>query len=85
MTPDQIAAFLEGSGGFLSAGALLLAIQACGAMAVFSFVAWLCVRAYNEYGEGDLESKDVLIVWGRGVLVMLVILYLILPEANIIN
>lgn len=77
MNAAQAAAFFEGTGDFFTAANLLLAIQGIGATAVFSYVAWLCVRAYDDYGEEEITAKDMVIIWLRGVLVMMVLLYLI--------
>ncbi|MEJ2622833.1 MAG: DUF3262 family protein [Candidatus Thiodiazotropha sp.] len=78
MTADQYAAFKEGAGNFLTAEELLWTIQAIGATAVFLYVAWLCYRAYDDYGEEVITANDMVIVWFRGVFVMMVLLYLLI-------
>lgn len=78
MNAAQTAAFEEGSGAFLTAADLLWTTQAIGATAVFIFVAWLCYRAYNDFGAESITAKDMLIVWFRGVFMMMVMLYLII-------
>lgn len=77
MNAAQSAAFEEGAGGFLTADLLLEAIQAIGATAVFIYIAWICFRAYNDYGAEQITAKDMVVVWGRSLFVMLVLLYLI--------
>ena len=62
MTASQIAWFKEGVGCdgtapcYFTASNLLWAIQAIGAVAVFTYVAWLCIRAYTDYGEKALQQ-----------------------------
>jgi len=73
----QEVAFEEGTGAFFTAAELLNAIQLIGASAVFLYVAWLCVTAYKDYGAEQIKSKEMITVWLRSVLVMMVLLYLI--------
>ena len=77
MNAAQSAAFEEGTGDFFTAADLLWTIQAIGAAAVFLYVAWLCVCAYSDYGAEAIRAKDMVIVWLRGVFVMMVLLYVI--------
>lgn len=77
MNAAQAAAFEEGTGDFFTAAQLLWTIQAIGATAVFLYVAWLCYRAYDDYGAEVITAKDMIIVWFRGVFVMMVLLYLL--------
>jgi len=77
MNAAQSAAFEEGTGDFFTAADLLLAIQSIGATAVFLYVAWLCYCAYRDYGAEIIKAKDMVIIWLRGVFVMMVLLYLL--------
>jgi hypothetical protein len=75
--------FKEGAGCgggpcFQTADAMLLAVQSIGVAAILTYVAWLCVTAYNNFGQEQLSARDMLIVWGRCVLVLMIILYLII-------
>lgn len=77
MNAAQSAAFEEGTGDFFTAAELLWTIQAIGTTAVFLYVAWLCYRAYDDYGAEVITAKDMITVWFRGVFVMMVLLYLL--------
>lgn len=77
MNAAQTAAFEEGTGDVFTAAELLWTIQAIGTTAVFLYVAWLCYRAYDDYGAEVIGAKDMIIVWFRGVFVMMVLLYLL--------
>jgi len=78
MNAAQSVAFEEGTGDFFTAGELLWSVQAIGTTVVFLFVAWLCYRAYIDYGEEYISAKDMIIVWFRAVFVMMVLLYLLI-------
>lgn len=83
MNANQSIWFREGAGCgesgvcYFTAENLLWAIQAIGTTVVFLFVAWLCYRAYIDYGEESISAKDMIIVWFRAVFVMMVLLYLL--------
>lgn len=77
MNAAQSVAFEKGTGNFFTAGELLWSVQAIGTTVVFLFVAWLCYRAYIDYGEEYISAKDMIIVWFRAVFVMMVLLYLL--------
>lgn len=77
MNAVQETAFKEGTGSFFTAAQLLEVVQMIGATAVFLYVAWLCLRAYNDFGAGDVSAINMIIVWCRAVFVMMVLLYLL--------
>jgi len=79
MTAAQLTAFEEGTGGYIIADDLLWTIQAIGSTAVFLYVAWLCIAAYNDYGDGAIKANDMIFVWLRGVFVMMVLIYMLVP------
>lgn len=78
MNAAQSAAFQEGTGDVFTAAELLWTIQAIGATAVILYVAWLCYRAYIDYGAENLTAKDMILIWFRGVFVLMVLLYLLI-------
>lgn len=77
MNAAQSVAFEEGTGAFFTAAELLNVIQLIGSSAVFIYVAWLCMTAYKDYGAELIRSKEMMAIWLRSVLVMMVLLYLI--------
>lgn len=77
MNAAQAAAFEEGTGGFFTAAGLLWTVQAIGATVVFLYVAWLSYTAYIDFCEEEIKAKDMIIIWFRGVFVMMVLLYLL--------
>jgi hypothetical protein len=83
MNSQQAQWFAEGAGCgggscYLTADAMLLTVQSIGAVAIFIYVAWLCVSAYNDFGQEQISATDMVIVWSRGVFVLMVILYLLI-------
>lgn len=78
MSPAQSTFFEEGTGSFFTAAEMLNVIQLLGATAVFLYMAWHCVSAYQAYGEGKLKAMDMIILWCRGLFVMMVTLYLLI-------
>ena len=78
MNVNQATDFEQGVGGFFTAGELLLAIQGIGATVVFLYVSWLCLRAYDDYGREYIKAQDMIIVWARGVFVLMLLLYLLI-------
>lgn len=78
MNAAQSASFEEGTGSYFTAAEMLNAIQLLGATAVFLYMAWLCVSAYQAYGQGSLKAIDMIIVWCRGLFVMMVTLFLLI-------
>lgn len=78
MNAAQSASFEEGTGSYFTAEEMLNAIQLLGAAAVFLYMAWLCLKAYQAYGEGQLKAMDMIIIWFRGLFVMMVTLYLLI-------
>lgn len=77
MNAAQVTAFEEGTGSFFTAAEFLFTVQAIGTTLVFIYVAWLLLRAYNDYGEGYIKSGDMIIVWLRGIFMMMIFLYLL--------
>ena len=77
MDAAQTVAFEEGTGAFITAPEMLFTIQAIGTTVVFLYMAWLCYRAYINYGSEEIDSKDMIIVWFRGLFVMMVLLFLL--------
>lgn len=77
MNAAQEVAFEEGTGGFFTAFQMSWTIQAIGVTVVFLFVAWICIRAYNDYGTGAISAKDMIILWFRSTFVMMLLLYLL--------
>lgn len=78
MNAAQSAAFEEGTGNFFTAAELLWTVQAIGTTAVFLYVAWLCYRAYEDFGAEYITAKDMIIVWLRAVFLMMLLLYLLI-------
>ncbi len=77
MNAAQTVAFEEGTGSFVTAPEMLFTVQAIGTTVVFLYVAWIFYRAYINYGDGDIKSKDMIIIWFRGLFIMMVLLYLL--------
>lgn len=77
MNAAQTDAFEEGTGGFITAPEMLFTVQAIGTTVVFLFIAWLCYRAYIDYGSEQIDSKGMIIVWFRSLFIMMVLLYLL--------
>ena len=69
-----------GGGGpcFLTADAMLFAMQAIGVVAILTYVAWVCVSAYGDFGQEQINAKDMVIIWCRAVFVLMVLLYLLI-------
>tara|TARA_R110001583_G_scaffold182356_1_gene340085 strand:- start:226 stop:465 length:240 start_codon:yes stop_codon:yes gene_type:complete len=76
MTADQNLAFWEGTGEFFTANDALFTAQAIGATAVFLWLAWLCVTAYKEWGAEAITQGEMIAVWFRGLLMMMILLTL---------
>ena len=77
MTPTQEASFTEGTGAVFTAEQLLQLIQAVGAVVLLTYVAWLCVNAYQDYGNEYISSKDMLTIWLRGIVMLMFLLFLL--------
>jgi integrating conjugative element protein (TIGR03758 family) len=77
MNAAQSAAFEEGAGGYITAPDLLMTIQAIGATVVFLYIAWMCYRAYSDFGAEIIKAGDMITIWFRGLFVMMVLLYLL--------
>jgi hypothetical protein len=78
MSPLQLNAFKEGAGSLMTAPDLLFTLQAIGATAAITFLAWLCYQAYMDFGDGTITPTDMLIVWIRGVFILMVLLHLLI-------
>lgn len=78
MNAAQSAAFEEGTGGFFTAANLLLTVQAIGTTAAILYVAWLCYTAYQDWSDEEIKAQDMIIIWFRGVFVLMVLLYLLI-------
>tara|TARA_R110001592_G_scaffold316364_1_gene592800 strand:+ start:37336 stop:37572 length:237 start_codon:yes stop_codon:yes gene_type:complete len=68
--------FDEGAGGVITAAGLSLAIQLIGCALAISYLAWVCIASYNEWGKEEISGGDMLITWFRSVAVLMVLLYL---------
>jgi len=51
-----------------------LFVLAVGALAT-TYVGWTCVRAYIEFGEGQMEAIDVIFYALRAVMIFLFLIY----------
>jgi len=78
MNANQIAAFEMGTGEAFTAASLLWSVQAIGATAVLSFVAWVCVYAYIDYGKSEETAGSMIIIWGRSVLILMITLSILI-------
>ena len=78
MNANQIAAFEDGTGDFFTAADLLWSVQAIGTTMIFTYVVWLCITAYNDYSEEEINAGAMLVIWARGVFVLMVVLYLLI-------
>ena len=76
MTAVQAQAFEDGTGSIFTAGDALLTAQLFGVTAIFIWTAWLCVSAYAEWGDGGITQGQMIAVWCRSVLVLMILLYL---------
>ena len=76
MNAQQVTAFEEGTGAFFTAAELLNLIQSVGVAILITYVAWLCVTAYKEFGDGQLFAKDMMAVWLRSIAMLMFLLYL---------
>lgn len=76
MTAEQIAAFFSGTGEFFSAADSLLLIQMLGVTAVLLWAAWVAVTAYKEWGSEEITQGDMLGLWFRAVLMLMILSYL---------
>ncbi len=77
MNTAERAAFQEGAGGFLTAGDLLIAIQGIGVTAALTYVSWLCICAYQDYGKGKIKSIDMITIWFRAVFILVIFIAII--------
>ena len=77
ISQQQKVSFAEGSGGIFSADNMLFAVQTIGATSLLLFIAWIFLKAYSEYGEGNTKANEVLVVWARAVFILMVLMYLI--------
>lgn len=76
MTAAQLAAFQAGTGDHFTAPEALFTIQALGATAVFIWAAWVAVSSYKEWGSEEITQGDMLGLWFRAVLMMMILLFL---------
>jgi hypothetical protein len=75
MTPE-IQWFNDGAAGFLTAASLMLAIQLIGCSLAISYVAWVCVASYNEWGNQEISGSEMFVTWFRCIAALMVLLYL---------
>lgn len=75
MNATQIASFEEGAGSFFTAADLLALIQAIGVVVLLTYVAWLCVNAYKDYGNETISAKDMVTIWLRGIVMLMFLLF----------
>lgn len=78
MTSNQITEFENGAGSFFTANDMLVLIQSVGAMLLLTYVAWLCVSAYKDYGEERISAGAMMNVWIRAVFVLMFLLWIII-------
>lgn len=77
MTTDQLSAFFNGTGGHFSAPQSLLAVQTIGVTAVFLWSSWIVISAYKEWGSEEMKQGDMIGIWFRAVLWLMVLIYLL--------
>lgn len=77
MNTQQSQSFQQGAGNFLTASDTLFAVKAIGALMLLLFIAWVFVKAYNEYGTGNAKGDEMLFTWGRAVFILTVLMYVI--------
>jgi integrating conjugative element protein (TIGR03758 family) len=84
MNSTQIDAWNEGVGCSvgstcdLSAANFLVLFQSVGAVVLLTYVAWLCVNAYKDYGNENISSKDMLSIWLRAIGMLMFLLFLLI-------
>lgn len=71
-----LAWFDEGAAGFLTAASLSLAIQLIGCAIAITYLAWVWVAAYTEWGNEDIRSGEMFVIWCRSIIALMVLLYL---------
>jgi|CEGF01.1.fsa_nt_gi hypothetical protein len=69
--------FNTGANGFLTADSVLFAAQSIGATLMFIWVAWVCLQAYQDYGNEQIKSSQMIFLWFRAVFALSVVLYLL--------
>lgn len=83
MTPQQHLWFQEGAGCaggpcFQTADGMLEVVQMIGVVVIITYVAWLFVAAYSNFGKELNTATEMMMVWGRCFLVLMIMLYLII-------
>lgn len=78
MNATQIASFEQGAGSFFTAAQLLNLIQSVGAVILLTYVAWLCVNAYKDYGNETISSRDMITIWLRAIVMLMFLLFLLI-------
>jgi integrating conjugative element protein (TIGR03758 family) len=74
----QIASFEEGAGSFFTAANLLNLIQSIGVVVLITYVAWLCVNAYKDYGDETISAGTMITIWMRGIFMLMILLFLLI-------
>ena len=74
---DWETAFNDGAAGFITADATLFAIQAISATAMLTWMCWVTLLAYTNFGAGRTTPSGMLFTVGRALLTTMVVLYLL--------
>ena len=78
MTSDQVTWFEEGAGSFFTSAQLLNLIQSIGAVILLTYVAWLCVNAYKDFGNELISSSAMFTIWLRATVLLMFLLFLLI-------
>ena len=78
MNATQISSFEEGAGSVFTASDLLNLIQSIGVVVLITYVAWLCVNAYKDYGDQTITAGTMVTIWLRSIFMLMVLLFLLI-------
>lgn len=78
MTSNQVTWFEEGAGSFFTSTQILGLIQSIGAVILLTYVAWLCVSAYKDFGNEYISSSTMFTIWIRATVLLMFLLFILI-------
>lgn len=78
MTSNEKSWFLKGSGGYLPPDKLEILFQSFCLVMLLSVAAFICIRSYQDFSSSEITANEMIIVWGRVVLSIMIILAVVL-------
>lgn len=68
--------FDDAASGYLTAGGVETLLQGIGAVAIFTWAAWVFVSSFNDFGRGGVSASELAVTWLRTVFLLAFISYL---------